>query len=163
MDTNNSSFEKLLEQYTLKVASHFIDSIDSASQAQIIEMIRGINCSSVSDIASGSHIATEVHQSDNSEWQLVLSQPIDWHAVHRQMIIDQVRQLAKLNESRIHQLEQVLSSTEHRYKKAKMTFWHEPYRTRLLGWYELLLEKYHNQLIRPRIAQQQYLELLNQL
>jgi len=132
-------FSEVLEQYALKVANLFIESADSSTQSELIQLINRIDTNSgAPGLLSGDE--------EKSEWQEVLEAPVDWGSIDRQWFISLFRQRIERHQRYRNYLEKAIEQTRQRYQHIQNSIFREPFRSSLLHRHTVALASYQQQL-----------------
>lgn len=101
-------FNKLLEQYVLKVSLQVIDRANTKTQTRLIDLIHTVYpaAGTVEEKLAGQH-----NQPAATEWEQVLAKAIDHQSVHNQWLICIMRDRARRQETYISQLEETIRFT----------------------------------------------------
>ncbi|MBD2705139.1 hypothetical protein IC229_31240 [Spirosoma sp. BT702] len=141
MKHSDQSFNQIFEKYLYKVASQSIDLANPATQTNLISLL-----TEVSGLAKNTGSLMGIIQIEPSEWEQVLSQPVDWHSVHQQWLLGVHRARRERTERYIERLETIIATTHQRWQQVKISHLSETRRSRLVAYYEQTLVNYQRHL-----------------
>ena len=97
------------------------------------------------------------------QWQAILHEPAHLLLPDNSWHIDLTQQRIKLYDNRIDQFTLVISRFERLRQRVEETIIREPHRSNLLNYYDLTLDKYHQQVERTQVGKELTLKKLKQL
>lgn len=119
----NKPFNKILEQYLFSVSNKFIELADQETQSYLINLISQI------DSTTGQVLddpLRQLEQSSETEWEQVLSQPVNLTSVYNQWLIGITRQRVRRQEAYIAHIEETIRFAEQQGQLIQNKFLSEP-------------------------------------
>ncbi len=153
-------FNKILEQYLFSVTTEFIDLVDQQIQSDLINLINRVSALSASVVGES---VSESSQSSITEWQQVLSSPVNLQSVHNQWLVSIVRQRIHRQNAYITHIEDTIRFTEQHGQLLKDKFAKEPFRSNQLHRNMSILKQYKGYLASAYSTQKVFSDQLSLL